>query len=288
MEVFSDLIRNVFERNEKIKSINRNSLIGLRYEFIEKFDLTYVLNFKYSKVPPGHKNFLSVQLLQYSFLFDDNTDKLDFCRKFIRKLEIDSEGIFKEFPEDKENLLTLFKIEWDSLRKEEKQSNELTEILNRISRIENNVDLIPELQKNIAMLLKVFDSNSRKKRKPSPKIEYCNLFRNEQVGDELKLIFRKFGYLNKDGSWCGQTVAKNELAIAYYILKEPTYGFQLIKPDDQKPQLIAFYKEFGLQVSEEKKADSYTTYRNIASEPSRRDIHEEFVQIFQPLLKYQV
>ena len=120
MEVFSDLIRNVFERNEKIKSINRNSLIGLRYEFIEKFDLTYVLNFQYSKVPPGHKNFLSVQLLQYSFLFDDNTDKLDFCRKFIRKLEIDSEGIFKEFPEDKENLLTLFKIEWDSLRKEVK------------------------------------------------------------------------------------------------------------------------------------------------------------------------
>ena len=132
------------------------------------------------------------------------------------------------------------------------------------------------------------DSNTRKKREPRPKIKYSDLFRNELVGDELKLIFRKFGYLNKDGSWCGQTVAKNELAIAYYILKEPTYGFQLIKPDDQKPQLIAFYKEFGLQVSEEKKADSYTTYRNIASEPSRRDIHKEFVQIFQPLLKYQV
>jgi hypothetical protein len=287
MKVFSDLVRKVFEKNEKIKSINRNDIIKLRFEFIEKFDLAYFVNFKFSKVPPGHKNFLAVQLLQYSFLFDDNTDKLDFCRKFIRKLEIDSEGIFNEFPEDKENLLTLFKIEWDCLIKEGKQSELLIEGLARISHIEKNVDLIPELQKNINILLKVIDSNSRKKRKPRTKIKYSDLFRHEQVGEELKIIFRKFNYLYVNESWCGQSGAKNELAIAYYILKEPEYGFQLIKRGERKPQLIALYEEFGLNVSEQKDENAYTTYRNISSEPTIGDTHDEFKHLLKPLLKYK-
>jgi hypothetical protein len=60
------------------------------------------------------------------------------------------------------------------------------------------------------------------------------MFINSTIAKELKEILSKYNYIDSNNMWKGNSQSKNELAIAYYILKQPEYGFQLIKAGDKK------------------------------------------------------
>ncbi|MDX8340548.1 hypothetical protein SLH46_15215 [Draconibacterium sp. IB214405] len=285
METWSDIIKKKYGESEKIKSLDKSKLLALKYHAVENFDLFYHLNFSVSKIKPGHKNFLAVQLLQYSVFFDNNEDKITFCQKIIDKLELDIEGTFKNYPDDREGLLTFFRMEWDGHRKKNNKTDESEALLKRLSSIEERVSLIPQLQHCIVEMM---NAKSKKTQKRSPsKVKYEDLFKYKETPEALKEIFRKHGYIDKNDCWQGQTGAKNELAIAYFVLKEPEYGFQLIKQGGKKPQLIALYREFGLQVSEQLVSNTYVTIRNLTTRPSESDSHDEFKRTFRSLLNHR-
>ena len=292
MIILSEFIRKVFERRN-IEPFNMNTIIEFRYGFIEDFDKTYLLNFitnAYQK--EKHKRstieLLTVQFLQYAFIFDTREDKLEFCRKFIKRIEIDKEGFFKDDPDFKDGLLIIFRGEWDSLRQAKNLEPKNTEFSNLILGLESKVDSLASLESEIQHLINYKKHHNRASFKEKKEINYAGLFINKDIGNELKNIFRKYGYLDNRNKWLGQTQAKNELAIAYYVLKEPMYNFRLIKPGNKKGQLLAFYKEFGLNVSENVDSKSYTSIRNLTTEPSRRDLHDQFIHLFNPLKKYSI
>jgi hypothetical protein len=132
--------------------------------------------------------------------------------------------------------------------------------------------------------------NNSEKKGPGRKkvvVKYNDLFKNKETGKELVKIFRKYHYTDKNNLWIGESKVKNELAIAYYVLKLPEHEFQLIKTGDKKNQLIAFYKEFGLTVAKRIEDGVYTTERNLLTEPAYGDVHDNFKSLFKQLPRYK-
>ena len=283
MEVISETIRKIFKNNKIIKSWNRNMLIDMRYQFIENFDKMYRVNFNSIILKQNPKNFLAIQFLQYCFVFDDREDKLVFCRKFINRLEIDKEGFFIDNPEAKDGLLILFKIEWDSLRKAINKNQFHSEFIDRLTKIEENTDVISELQKEIKFLVNRTVANKRKgRRKPEP-LKYDKIFvENKEYGKKVKLLLEKNGYLDKDGMWIGESGKRNELAVLFYLLKKPKHNICIIKNTDNKNAIIAFYKEFGLKVSVQGEKGGYCVYNNISQESLALETRAKFKLIFTP------
>ena len=246
---------------------------------------------QYPKIDPGYKYFIEAQFVSYSISHDDRIDKLDYCSKYIDRTEIDRDGLFKDFPDVKSNLLQIFKVERDSLRKAIYDVNSINDysfdFLEIFGQIKRSNDAIAELQRSMNSLLDIIKTNKRKGAKKTTTVGYKDIFINEKIAVELKNLFQVHGFTDK-GSWKGQTGAKNELAIAYYILKDPAYGFHLIKPGNKKNQLMALYNELGLKVAEKANQITYTSIRNLTTEPTRGETHDEFIRIFKPLLQMKI
>lgn len=286
MVILSEAVKEYCQRSEKVRVINPNILIEMRFQFVENFELFYRLNFM-TQYKPSHKHFVVLQFIQYSLIFDSREDKLDFCKKFIQNLEFDTDGFFKDAGDVKENLLNLFRIEWDSLRKAmvgNTSTNDYDSLISAIRYMQCGLDV---MQDNLKAIANKSKTSSRRVTGNSKPVEYSSIFIKKEVGIELKNILQKYGYTDKNGVWCTSNVAQNSLAIAYYVLREPGHGFELISNrNKQKPQLIALYKEFGLQVDGEVKT-RYVTYRNLATEPTYGRLHDEYASIFEPLKKYK-
>ena len=280
MEVLSETIRKIFENKKVVKSMNRNRLIDMRYDFIENFDKMYTINFATTIYKSKPKNFLAIQFLQYCLIFDGRDDKLEFCKKFINRLEIDKEGFFINNQKAKMDLLFLFKIEWDSLRRTNNMSQTFPEFKKRLSRIEKNTDAIAELQKGIEFLIKRMSANKRKGRKRTTRISFMDIFLKEDYGIIVKSLLKENNYISKDGIWRGETGKSNELAVLFYLLKLPKYGLCVIRSSDNKNSIIAFYLEFGLKVDIQGETGGYCTYGNISQEPGASEIRTKFKLIF--------
>jgi hypothetical protein len=98
------------------------------------------------------------------------------------------------------------------------------------------------------------------KRNIASKLTFNSLFKNPEHPEKVKKILED-NYYTKDGIWI-YNGNENTLATAYYVLSDPVlkggeiHAIILGKPT---PQLIAFYKEFGLKIAEKKQEDVYTT-----------------------------
>lgn len=187
----------------------------------------------------------------------DQVSRLKFCWKMIQRVKNNKKNGLEDYPKIARELLSVYTKLWHETK--------------LFMESEISLDKIIEEKKAI--------DKTRKS------LSFKDLFKDKQKADDLKKIFKKFGYLDENYNWIGQTGAKNELAIAYYVLREPAFDLQLIKLGHKKPQLITFYQEFGLQVSEKSDESAYTSIRNLTSEPTRNDIHEIFKELFKPLLK---
>lgn len=278
--IASEFFRNLLEKHEKIKSINRNEFVKFRFMFIENFDVAYRAMFLSSKHKPENKSFPTFLFLQYSMIFDDREDKIEFCKKFITRLEADKEDLMVDYAETKEDLLTLFKIEWDSIRKAMKGEKTVGDLHSRVSDTEKKLDSILDLQSQIDLLIADYRSNKRKGRKKSKAIKYLDLFTKEGYGQKVKDVLSDNGYLNQEGMWRGETRKKNELAVLFYLLKLPKYRYMIIRNVDNKNSIIAFYKEFGLKVDVQGETGGYCLYTNISQDPGAAEIREKFKEIF--------
>lgn len=264
---------------ELFKTIKRTH-DAVRYELTENFDLFYKILILESILTKKTMFITPTFMLLYLNAFLTDSERIAFCIKMIERVKDKKNNQLKDHPEIATELFRMFTKYWSQAK-------------DHI--ILDNLSLQMEQREKLDALKGVLDEimlrSNRPNKKTSPGrkkmvVLFENLFRNEGVGNELKKIFLKHRYI-ENNNWLGQSKANNELAIAYYVLKESEYGFQLIKTGDKKPQLIAFYKEFGLKVSENTEGSPNTTYRNISTEPSVRDTHDEFIRIFQPLLQYK-
>jgi len=124
--------------------------------------------------------------------------------------------------------------------------------------------------------------------KPRKETTYQSLFRNPEHPDLVKQILEDNYYTNK-GIWA-HTGKKNTLATAFYVLSdpEPLGEIHAIHPDtDITSQLIAFYREFKLNLSEKKEKYVYCTIRNAMERPvydvNIKPDYITFLELFQPL-----
>ena len=310
MKVLSEVLRAFLEDNDET-FLNQKNHSEVQQVLVEEDRGTYLMrrftkrnyrnqiyepalvhdgDVQYPKISPGDNYFIENQFISYSLTHDDRYDKLDYCNNYINKTIADQEGLFKDFPHVKNDLLLIFKVEQDSLRKSIYGANYIKEYtldFNDIfGQLKRNNDTIAELQRCINILLDKVNSNKRKSTNKKIALEYKDIFKNEKIAIELKNLFQTNGFTDKSGKWNGLTGAKNELAIAYYVLKDPAYGFHFIKPGDKKNQLMALYNEFGLKVTEKADQNSDTSIRNLTTEPTPGETHDEFIRIFKPLHKF--
>jgi hypothetical protein len=165
MCVFSELALKAFKLKQKTPFSN-NEIIEFRYRFIEDFDMTYKLDLishKYRQETKPEKPIitLAIHFVKYIFIFDDRRDKLEFCRKFIKRVEEDKEGFFENEPELKAGLLIIFKVEWDSLRSAMKISSDKSDILDRIKSMEFHFDSISSIEMQLTSILEIAKSNKK-------------------------------------------------------------------------------------------------------------------------------
>ncbi len=142
--------------------------------------------------------------------------------------------------------------------------------------IEKRVD---EYLKLLVIKLKYLGQSKTRKKKT---LTYMDIFLLEGYAKQVKEILEQNDY-TKNGKWIAEGSNK-KLATAYFVLKDDNNGICAIKHGSKAPQLIAFYKEFGLEVKEK---GGYTTIRNVTKRPEfeveKKSDYIEFTKLFQPL-----
>lgn len=252
---------------------------AVRYEMIENFDLMYKILILSSLIAQKPEYITPTFNLMYLDILKTDSDRIAFSLKMIEIVKDKRNNQLKDHPEIAKELFRNFTRYWNNARNNIVQNRKKIQMGQSKELAE-----VKELLEEVTDKLRRSGKGGGRKAKV---LRFKDIFRKSEIGDELKKIFKQFEYTDNNDKWIGHSDKKNVLAIAYYVLKKPEHKFQLIKSEYQKPQLIAFYKEFGLRVSENSKDNADTTYRNISTEPSPRVTHDEFKSIFQPLLKYK-
>lgn len=268
----SEIIKSkLSERVLQHLSKYKDEWVKLRFDYVEDFDDVYeFLIIRLKLKPISDRMFIYFFFYHYSEIFDDLQDKLDFCIKFIKRFELEKDEIYWISNRNKGYLLGILREEWDSLRKtlREKTANYKVE-----DSLQNKLDLLIQIT-----------TEKEKKRIKRPKrqklVTYDEIFVEAKYGDKVKEILSKNKLIGEDGTWIGETDKSNELAVLFYLLKEPKYNLRIIKGGDKKPKIIAFYNEFNLKVDRQGESGGYCTYGNISNEPGAREIKRKFQLMF--------
>lgn len=153
--------------------------------------------------------------------------------------------------------------------------------------------IIPDYMHNQdAKRIQIVKDWINKKRKRIDKIKepltFRKLFRDPDNAQKVKGILKTHGYVDENYNWIFEGNL-NTIGAIFYYLRNESYGLSLIYPGQDKPQLTAFCKEFGLSVVY-KLADKLTErlYKTLKSQKNfitDSDLEKNLVEMFDSFIK---
>ncbi len=198
-------------------------------------------------------------------------------RNLLKYLEEEQKKLIQKV--DRINIVTaVVKIILDKLH-----SDELPSFLRSIINNRRSIKTPNEFNETIDVLLDVFEilltieaikEKIKEIKNPGnspPPLKYEDLFHRKADADWVKEVF-KSEELTVKGKWKGDTNKKNELLIAFFVLRE----LGIIKQGFKTPNATVFYIEFGLQVGK----GQYIEGRSLRTEPKNDRLREFFTTIF--------
>lgn len=255
-----------------------NDIIGIikktessvRFEWNENFEVFFkylVLKFN------GNLRYIETSLEFFDqFYIKNRNEKLQYYKNIVEILKDDKRNFLEQYPEFRKKLYR----HYSELRCNLKDNLDSDEKLTKEDLLRLKEDIKDCIQASKKPYRKIFKSKNS--------ITYSSLFINPEHPQKLKELLLQNDYLNNDFSWKGTTQKKNELAIAFYVLREDKFGIKAIKhQDDNKNQIICFYKEFGLKVKRNSEEEGHVTYYNISVIPKNRETIQKFKLLFAKL-----